>query len=91
MSDRTVLEEIQRHAAALPLALQSELLNYAVYLEQRVQAEASAISEQGRREGLAAALAEAAALNPFSELADPVDWQRNQRADRSMPGRTNAR
>ncbi len=33
----SVLREIQQHAAVLPLALQAELLNYTMYLEQRAQ------------------------------------------------------
>ena len=33
----SVLREIQQHAAVLPLALQVELLNYTIYLEQRAQ------------------------------------------------------
>ena len=30
-----ILQQIQYHAAVLPLSLQAELLNYAVYLEQK--------------------------------------------------------
>ena len=33
----SVLREIQQHAAVLPLALQAELLNYTMYLEQKAQ------------------------------------------------------
>lgn len=33
----SVLREIQQHAAVLPLALQSELLNYTIYLEYKAQ------------------------------------------------------
>ena len=33
----SVLQEIQQHAAVLPMALQSELLNYTIHLEQKAQ------------------------------------------------------
>ena len=33
----SVLKEIQQHAAVLPLALQAELLNYTIYLENKAQ------------------------------------------------------
>lgn len=82
-----ILKEIQRHAAVLPLSSQAELLNYAVYLEQKAQGKTPPISTRERRERLAKALAQAAELNPFAEMTDPVAWQREQRQDRSLPGR----
>lgn len=82
-----ILHEIQRHAAVLPLSSQVELLNYAVYLEQKAQGKTPAISTRERRERLAQALAQAVELNPFAEITDPVAWQREQRQDRSLPGR----
>ena len=86
----TILEQIQRHAAILPLASQAELLNYAVYLEQKAQGKTPVVSVQARREGLAAALTQAVVLNPFAEVADPVTWQREQRQDRAFLGRNDA-
>jgi hypothetical protein len=86
----TILQQIQRHAAALPLSSQAELLNYAVYLEQKAREKAPVTPPQARRDRLAAALAQAAALNPFAEIVDPVAWQREQRQDRSLPGRNDA-
>ena len=44
-------------------------------------------STQDRRDRLAAALEQAAILNPFAEIVDPVAWQRDQRHDRALPGR----
>ena len=85
-----ILQQIQHHAAALPLASQAELLQYAVYLEQKAQQTTPVISSQARRERLTAALAHAVALNPFAEIVAPVAWQREQRQDRSLPGRNDA-
>ena len=40
---------------------------------------------QGQR--MARALERLAATNAFSEIEDPVDWQREIRKDRPLPGR----
>ena len=85
-----ILEQIHYHAAILPLASQAELLHYAVYLEQKARERMPALSDEARRERLTAALAHAVALNPFAAIADPVEWQREQRQDRSLPGRDDA-
>ncbi|WP_416669428.1 hypothetical protein [Egbenema bharatensis] len=87
----SILQQLQHHAAALPPALQAELLNYAIYLEQKAQANpVPAMDSNQKRERLAAALAQAAALNPYGDVADPVAWQREQRQDRPLPGRNYA-
>ncbi len=78
----TILQQVQQHAAALPLALQAELLNYTLYLEQKTRSSANTATSGQQREHLAEALAQAAALNPFCDIADPVAWQREQRQDR---------
>ncbi len=85
-----ILQQIQDHAAVLPLSSQAELLNYAVYLEQKNQKETPIASTQVRRDRLAVALAQAVALNPFAAVVDPIAWQREQRHDRDLPGRDDA-
>jgi hypothetical protein len=85
-----ILQQIQHYAATMPLSSQAELLNYAIYLERKAQEKTPVISAQARRDRLATALAQAVALNPFAEIADPVAWQREQRHDRPLPGRNNA-
>jgi hypothetical protein len=42
-------------------------------------------SERGRR--MAEALERLAARNAFAEIEDPVEWQRDIRKDRPLPGR----
>lgn len=85
-----ILQQIQHHAAALPISSQAELLNYAVYLEQKAREKTPITLNQARRESLAQALAQAVALNPFAEITDPVVWQREQRQDRNLFGRDDA-
>jgi hypothetical protein len=70
-----ILQQIQHHAAAL---------------EQKAREKTPITSNQVRREGLAQALAQVVALNPFAEIADPVVWQREQRQDRNLFGRDDA-
>jgi hypothetical protein len=86
----TILQQVQQHAATLPLALQAELLNYTIYLEQKARSSANAAARGQQRERLADALEQAAALNPFGDISDPVAWQCEQRQDRPLPGRTYA-
>jgi hypothetical protein len=86
----TLLQQVQQHAASLPLALQAELLNYAIYLEQKAHHIAPATTEEQRRKRFAEALEHAATLNPFGDIADPVAWQREQRQDRTLLGRDDA-
>lgn len=84
----TLLQQLHQHASVLPSPLQAELLNYAIYLEQKAkEGSSSAISDAQRRKRLAEALEKAAALNPYREITDPVAWQREQREDRPLPGR----
>jgi hypothetical protein len=85
-----ILQQIQQHAAFLPLSSQAELLNYAVYLEQKAHKKTPVVSVQERRDRLAEALEKVVMLNPFAEIVDPVAWQREQRLDRSLPGRNDA-
>lgn len=40
-----------------------------------------------RRKRMAEALEKLAASDAFSEIADPVEWQREIRKDRPLPGR----
>lgn len=86
----TILQQVQQHAAVLPLALQSELLNYTIYLEQKAHSSANLTTKGQQRERLAEALEQAAALNPFGDIAAPSEWQREQRLDRPLPGRNHA-
>ncbi len=84
----TVLQQLHKHASVLPSPLQAELLHYAIYLEKRAKESASpSISDAQRRARLAEALENAAALDPYGEIADPVAWQREQREERPLPGR----
>lgn len=77
-------QAIQQHLEKLPLTLQGEVLDYVLYLEQKTGKQSSTDSE--RRKRLASALEKAAAMNPYAEV-EPAAWVREQRDERTLPGR----
>ena len=77
-------QAIQQHLEKLPLTLQGEVLDYVLYLEQKSGKPTPNDSE--RRKSLASALEKVAAMNPYAEV-DPVAWAREQREERTLPGR----
>ncbi len=54
-------------------------------VEVTILDEADSLSDRRRR--MAEALEKLAAADAFSEIADPVEWQREIRKDRPLPGR----
>lgn len=80
----TLEQTIRQHVEKLPLPLQGEVLDYVLYLEQK--AIPPKVDDADRRQKLSGALESAVALNPFAEV-DPAAWEREQRGDRSQPGR----
>ncbi|MDD5056393.1 MAG: hypothetical protein PHQ60_00880 [Sideroxydans sp.] len=77
-------QAIQHHLESMPLSLQSEVLDYVLYLEQK--AGKLQPDENVRRKSLARALEKVAAMNPYAGV-DPNAWVREQREERAMPGR----
>lgn len=47
----------------------------------------STLSSEERRQKLAELLGKVAATNAFANIENPVEWQRELRQDRSLPGR----
>jgi hypothetical protein len=52
-----------------------------------LQEERSTLSAEFRRQRIVEILEKIAANNVFSEISDPVEWQRDLRQDRPLPGR----
>lgn len=69
-------QAIQQHMENFPLPLQSEVLDYVLYLEQNIGKQSPTDSE--RRKSLASALDKAVAMNPYAKV-DPGAWVREQR------------
>jgi Protein of unknown function (DUF2281) len=75
---------IAQHLEKLPLSLQSEVLDYVLYLEQKTGKQS--VSDSERRKRLAGALQKVAGMNPYAEI-DPIAWIHEQRTERTLPGR----
>jgi hypothetical protein len=52
-----------------------------------LQEQAATVPDQQRAERRLAALKKLAAINAFSGIPDPLEWQRETRIDRELPGR----
>ncbi len=77
-------QTIQQHVEKLPLALQGEVLDYVLYLEQKTRR--GSTDEQQRRMKLVDTLERLVILNPFAKI-HPAEWERGQRQDRPLAGR----
>jgi hypothetical protein len=83
----TLSEQIQKQLGALPPEKQSEVLDFVTFLQERTHSESSISEDSKRRERLKTAFETLAALGTFADISDPVDWQRQMRKDRPLPGR----
>jgi hypothetical protein len=83
----TLLEQIEKEVRVLPPEKQSEVLDFITFLQQQMQAARSVSGEEERRKRLKEAFETLAEMGTFSEITDPVEWQRQVRKDRPLPGR----
>jgi hypothetical protein len=84
----TLLEQIKQQLRTLPPEKQSEVLDFIVFLRARSQASSvAAASDKERGKRIKASFQQLAKMKAFSGIHDPVQWQREIRRDRSLPGR----
>ena len=83
----TLLEQIQQQLRALPPEKQSEVLDFIAFLKMRLSVSTAAASDKERGKRIKASFQQLAKMKTFSEIADPLKWQREIRRDRSLPGR----
>ena len=83
----TLLEQIEKEVRVLPPEKQEEVLDFITFLQQRMQATHSESTREDRRKRLKNAFETLAEMRTFSGIADPVEWQRQIRKDRPLPGR----
>lgn len=81
----TLFEQIQNQVQQLPPEKQAEVLDFVTFLQQRTSILSSNAGQ--RKEKLRNALATLAELGTFADIGDPVEWQRQLRKDRTLPGR----
>ncbi len=81
----TLAHVIHRQVTTLPPEKQAEVLDFVLFLQQRVLPPVESENVAGRRRQLAAALEALRRLGTFADIADPVAWQREVRQDRPLP------
>ena len=86
----TLAEQIQQQLSTLPPEKQTEVLDFITFLKNQAQSAQAAFAEEQRGKRIKAALETLAELGTFADIADPVEWQRELRKDRPLPGREDA-
>ena len=83
----TLLEQIQEGILQLPPEKQSEVLDFVTFLQLRPRELPKALIDANQGGRIKKLLAQLAQMKTFADIADPVEWQRNIRKDRPLPGR----
>ena len=78
---------IQQHVDLLPSYQQAEVLDFILFLEQKKQHHLKLLNDDERRQKLAISLQQLAQSATFSEIKDPVAWQKEVREDKPLFGR----
>lgn len=76
-----ILEDIE----SLPKQFQIEALDFVQFLKSKIKKNTYTEAPNGTK--LAQLMSEASAKKLFSDIKDPVAWQREIRKDRPLPGR----
>ena len=83
----TLMEQIQRQIRQLPPESQREVLDFITFLQLRPRHQTVKVSGATRQQRIKKTFAQLAKMKIFSDIADPVEWQRQIRKDRPLPGR----
>jgi len=83
----TLLEEIQLRLKRLPPEKQNEVLDFITFLQERVRSTPPVSAEAERGKRIKTAFLKLAELKVFADIQNPVEWQRQIRKDRPLPGR----
>jgi len=83
-----ISQQILEDVESLPEQFQAEALDFIQFLKLKISKK-DAMNQTGEPNGakLAKLMAEASKKNLFSEIKDPVAWQREICKDRPLPGR----
>lgn len=83
----TLMEQIQKQIRQLPPESQREVLDFVTFLQLRPRQQLTRVSEVDHQQRIKKSLTQLARMKIFSDIADPVEWQRQIRKDRLLPGR----
>ncbi len=83
----TLVEQIQKHLLKLSPDKQRAVLDFIASLQSHSLKLPVSTMDVKRGKRIKELLTRLAAMNIFSDIVDPVDWQRKIRRDRPLPGR----
>lgn len=83
----TLIEQIRESVLKLSPDKQREVLDFVAFLQLRSSKPSEPATDEQRGERIKDAFAQLAKMKTFSDITDPVAWQRNTREDRNLPGR----
>lgn len=83
----TLIEQIQKLLLKLSPDKQREALDFVAFLQMHSIKSPEPAADAQRGERIKDAFAQLAKMKTFSDITDPIAWQRNTREDRSLPGR----
>ena len=84
----TLTEHIQQRLSQLTPEKQNEVLDFITFLHEQARRPTQLSSEEKRKERLRQAFETLAELGTFAYITDPIEWQRQLRSDRPLPGRS---
>ena len=80
-----ISQQILEDVESLPKKFQIETLDFVQFLKSKIKKSEQTEEPNGTK--LAKLMSEASEKNLFSDIKDPVAWQREIRKDRPLPGR----
>ena len=86
-SSMTLMEQIQIRLSKLSPEKQREVLDFVAFLQLHSFKLSEPATDIKRGKRIKALLNQLGTMKAFSDIADPVAWQRNTRKDRQLPGR----
>jgi hypothetical protein len=86
-SDMTLMEQIQRRLSKLPPDKQREVLDFVAFLQLHSFKLPEPTTDAKRGKRIKDSLIQLGKMKAFSDITDPVAWQRSTRKDRALPGR----
>lgn len=87
-ADMTLVEQIQNRLSKLSLDKQREVLDFVAFLQSHSLKLSEPTTNVKRGKRIKELLNQLGTMKVFSDIADPVAWQRNTRKDRPLSGRT---
>ena len=84
----TLMEQIEKQIRQLPPESQREVLDFVTFLQLRPRQPLAQVSADNRQQRIKKSLTQLAKMKTFADITDPVEWQKQIRKDRSLPGRS---